>query len=277
MHMALRDLYEDYTIEAAKEVKIDDEIWQKAIEAVYGCGEWRDELIESEDVRALIQATYDRLMEGVNKGISVRVTDEFKSYLSRNVFIFSGCKTATELQEVSGMLRDEGGAIKPFGQFIGDVRQVHEDYNDLYLQAEYRFAQQSANSASKWQRWKERGVKMLQYRTAADDHVRPEHAILDGITRPFDDKFWDTNMPPNGWRCRCVVVPVDPLDATETPSDVADAASESINTKPKERIFRFNPGKEGVIYPPKHPYYKQSEAVKTSVERLADNMTDNEQ
>ena len=82
----------------------------------------------------------------------------------------------------------------------------------------------------------------------------PEHAILDGITRPRDDKFWDHNLPPNGWRCRCTAVPVDPLDAKETPAEEAERRAAEVNTQPKQAIFRFNPGKTMKIFPPKHPY-----------------------
>lgn len=39
------------------------------------------------------------------------------------------------------------------------------------------------------------------YATVGDDRVRPEHARLDGLTRPKDDPIWKTIWPPNGWNC----------------------------------------------------------------------------
>jgi uncharacterized protein with gpF-like domain len=57
---------------------------------------------------------------------------------------------------------------------------------------EYNFAVASAQSAGKWHEFAEYADRYyLQYRTARDERVREEHAILDGITLPFDDKFWD--------------------------------------------------------------------------------------
>lgn len=47
-----------------------------------------------------------------------------------------------------------------------------------------------------------------EYMTVGDDRVRPNHAACDGVILPKEDPFWQTHWPPNGWRCRCQVVPV---------------------------------------------------------------------
>lgn len=47
-----------------------------------------------------------------------------------------------------------------------------------------------------------------KYITTEDSRVRPQHAILDGVTLPKDDPFWDRFYPPNGWNCRCQVIPL---------------------------------------------------------------------
>lgn len=39
----------------------------------------------------------------------------------------------------------------------------------------------------------------------------------------------------------------------------------------KQQIFRFNPGKDLKLFPPKHPYYKAPEATKQVIEQMADN------
>jgi hypothetical protein len=39
-------------------------------------------------------------------------------------------------------------------------------------------------------------------------HPRPEHLAWDGLTLPYDDPFWDTHSPPNGWGCQCRITPV---------------------------------------------------------------------
>lgn len=47
-----------------------------------------------------------------------------------------------------------------------------------------------------------------RYVTAGDDRVRPSHAILDGVTLPKSDKFWQRFYPPNGYNCRCQAIPL---------------------------------------------------------------------
>ena len=55
----------------------------------------------------------------------------------------------------------------------------------------------------------------IRYVAIMDNRVRPEHAALHGKIAHRDDKFWETNYPPNGWNCRCAVefVSKDEMDA----------------------------------------------------------------
>jgi uncharacterized protein with gpF-like domain len=46
-----------------------------------------------------------------------------------------------------------------------------------------------------------------------DDRVRPEHAVLDQFTARADDPVWMKIYPPNGFNCRCSVVPVMEAEA----------------------------------------------------------------
>lgn len=43
-------------------------------------------------------------------------------------------------------------------------------------------------------------------------HPRPQHVAWNGLTLPWDSKWWETNYPPNGWGCRCTVRPVSKRD-----------------------------------------------------------------
>lgn len=57
----------------------------------------------------------------------------------------------------------------------------------------------------------------FEYVTMEDDRVRPSHAILHGVRRRWDDKFWDDFWPPCGWNCRCQAVAIYGSGIRQTP------------------------------------------------------------
>ena len=139
----------------------------------------------------------------------VEMSDKMRERLTRSNYIFSGIKTFHELNEAFPSMLDENGNKKPFERFLNDVRKINDTYNANYLHAEYNFVQASATMAAKWEQFSEDGDRYnLQYRTAKDDKVRPEHAALDGVTLPMSDSFWETYYPPNGWNCFLPNTPV---------------------------------------------------------------------
>jgi hypothetical protein len=44
--------------------------------------------------------------------------------------------------------------------------------------------------------------------TPGVNNVRPQHAALHGMVFEVDDPFWQWWTPPNGWNCRCFVIPL---------------------------------------------------------------------
>ncbi len=109
--------------------------------------------------------------------------------------------------------------------------------------------------AAKWEEFQEDGDRYnIQYRTANDDRVRPEHAALDRVTLPMSDPFWEEYYPPNGWNCRCTVVQVRKSKFPVTPHDEAMALGEQATGKDTKGIFHFNPGIQQKTFPDYNPY-----------------------
>lgn len=212
----------------------------------------RIEILAEKPVQDFINAHADVLNSSASK---VQCSANLRQRLERSNYIFSGMKTFHELNEAFPSLLDENGSRKPFERFLNDVQAIHETYNRNYLRAEYNFVHASADMAAKWEQFEADGDRyLLQYRTAQDDRVRPEHADLEGVTLPIDDPFWADYYPPNGWNCRCTVVQVRRGKYPVTPHDEAMTRGEAALQRDTRGMFRFNPGKEQKSVPDYNPY-----------------------
>lgn len=210
------------------------------------------DILGNKDVQEFI-STHATMLNNSFK--QVKMSDKMRERLTRSNYIFSGIKTFHELNEAFPSMLDENGNKKPFERFLNDVRKINDTYNANYLHAEYNFVQASATMAAKWEQFSEDGDRYyLQYRTAKDDKVRPEHAALDGVTLPMSDSFWETYYPPNGWNCRCTVVQVRKQKYPATEHTEAMSRGEEAMNGERYNIFRFNSGKQGKTMPDYNPY-----------------------
>ena len=215
-------------------------------------GSFSIDIMADSKVQNLIEAHTDVLNRNIQR---LEMSDTMRKRLTRSNYIFSGMKTFHELNEAFPSLLDSNGNRKTFEAFLNDVRKIDNTYNSNYLRAEYNFVQSSAEMAAKWERFSEDGDRYnLQYRTANDSKVRPEHAALNGVTLPPSDPFWEEYYPPNGWNCRCTVVQVRKSKYPATPHEEAMALGEEALQRDTKGIFHFNPGKQNKTVPDYNPY-----------------------
>jgi hypothetical protein len=122
-----------------------------------------------------------------------------------------------------------------------------------------------AQAALQWRQYQANGVEYLEYSTVGDDRVRPEHAALDGFVAHISDERWATIAPPNGFNCRCTLIPAS-ANAALSPEP-----AEGSNGRPRpnppananwekdyniSKYFQHNPGQTKAIFDEEMPVYK---------------------
>lgn len=188
-----------------------------------------------------------------------------------NIFAFSGAKTYAEMKELRDLVYKDG-KLTPWADFRRAARQINAKYNRTYLETERQAVIAAGTQGSRWVEIEStRGTHpYLEYVTARDSHVRPEHAALDGIILPEEDPFWQSYYPPNGWNCRCSTRRLTQREAehrtrqyenrTGTPMPSSDTAQKR-GGQATDKIWRHNVGTSEVI-DTSHPYFRASKAAK---------------
>jgi SPP1 gp7 family putative phage head morphogenesis protein len=185
----------------------------------------------------LFSHTATTLLKGFKKGwnkdfIALNYAPSFKygiddpallTAFEQNIFKFAGAKTLAEAQLLNELFRKS----KSFNEFFQLAKGQVTIFNKDWLLTEYNTAVLTAESAATYHRlmgqvdifpyWK--------YTTAGDERVRHTHLLLEGIILPANDPRWAKLFPPNGWNCRCYIVPRlrHEFDATKLAADRAKA------------------------------------------------------
>jgi SPP1 gp7 family putative phage head morphogenesis protein len=182
-----------------------------------------------------------------------------------NTWQFAGFKTYSQGEQISQLLIGPDGKPRDFSSFMLEAKKIGKIYNVNWLKTEYQHAIIASQAASKWVdiRKTKQALPYLQYDTAGDDKVRPEHAAMDGITLPVDDPFWKSFYPPNGWNCRCTVRKV--AGGNVTSKDDINYPSE----KAVPKIFRTNIGNDLYVFSPEMPFFNVNEDVRKSISKEA--------
>lgn len=263
MHNAIELLYDDdsnggrvtLASKKAQSTDFDESVFTAAAKWMHGRGEFTPDMLAEQPAVDVMQEIYRVLNTAISSEIKTEIPSELVGALSNNAFIFSGFKAYRSLDELGLSLTNKDGAVKPYKEFEADVQKVNAKYNRAYLAAEYDHAVAASQMAVKWHGFEQDADRYdLQYRTAGDDSVRLSHQVLNNITLPASDPFWSKYMPPNGWRCRCTTVQVRKGQYPASSPEEAIKLGDATTAQPKQQIFRFNPGKELKIFPPKHPY-----------------------
>lgn len=175
---------------------------------------FEDKKVPKEQQEKLWQHYYTKLEKGLNIGYptTFKHYDEALAHqLKYNIAEFSAFKETSFRKTLEDALTDESGKLMSWKDFKEVAYKVSNDYNHRWLETEYHQTIANAQSVSKWQDFQANKdvYPNLRLESVGDGRVRPEHQVLDGTTRPIDDPFWQTYLPPLDWGCRCDVVQTD--------------------------------------------------------------------
>lgn len=129
-----------------------------------------------------------------------------------------------------------------------------------WLETNIVTAYSSSYEAANWIRMNDPDITDLypavQYLTRKDSRVREEHAVLDGMYFRKNDPILSRIYPPNGWNCRCTVIPisrdemppslVEPLQRSA--ADTKQILKETFPDKKTLKEFGRNPGESKSIW-----------------------------
>jgi hypothetical protein len=76
------------------------------------------------------------------------------------------------------------------------------------------------------------------------DNRRKEHIALHDKALRFDDAFWDTHYPPNGWSCECYVITESEHGAEK--AGIKVETSEGMALPEIDKTWAYNPGREAL-------------------------------
>lgn len=135
---------------------------------------------------------------------------ELQGVARQLAFSIAGIASYDQLQAV----RDSLAKATATGQSYGEWKKLASTAN-LGL-PEYRIANiWRTNLQSTYMRGRQeqmlKSVDVMpywQYDAINDSRVRPSHLAMDGTIRRWDDPWWNGHYPPNGYSCRCSVVPL---------------------------------------------------------------------
>lgn len=117
------------------------------------------------------------------------------------------------------------------GEYFGTPRR---------LNTIYRVNMQAAYSAARYQRLRDNvdNRPYWQYSAVGDARTRPAHLALSGKIYRYDDPFWTTFYPPNGFNCRCTVIALSDRDlARRGIEEVGDSAEFLVEaTRPADKL-----------------------------------------
>ena len=207
----------------------------------------------------LFEKTKEILGGAVNKGWNAGgspATDKNSAFidaLRHNTDVFSAFRTHKMQSDIAAQLLDSKGKLKPFGQFVKDVKPYVTHQNRAWLQTEYDTAVLRAHQAADWQRFEDEKdvLPNLEWKPSTSPNPGEDHKPYWGTILPVDHEFWNQHRPGDRWNCKCS------LRNTDKQRTAIPVEHFYKNTGPQKGLDT-NPVTTGEIFSTSHPYFPEN-------------------
>ena len=161
---------------------------------------------------------YLRTLTPVTRDLFDGLTNQYR----RDAFTVAGIgdeRLIAKIRDALGEILAKGGTRDDFHNAVDELTTEAgvDKLAAFELDTVFQTNAGKAYSAGRLEQMREPGMldalPYWQYWTAGDLRVRPAHAALDGFCARAIDPVWMRIYPPNGFNCRCSVIPVLPEDA----------------------------------------------------------------
>jgi len=188
-----------------------------------------------------------------------------------NLFKFSAIRASYQSAEVNAIYRKS----KNFDEFYRTLKKTYGVEDKRHLETEWNTANAAGESASTYYRLlgQTKIFKYWKYMTQADGRVRVGHEKLHGCIFKWDDPIWDIIMPPNGWNCRCFIVPMTEAEVTEADLTRSKKVMEELYNSEawvlfEKSGFNYNMANTKEVFSQSHQYSKTPEKVLDNVGKM---------
>lgn len=186
---------------------------------------------------------------GIKQSSNSNFDEDFRQVIQKNNAIFATFKTHRMSSDMSKLLLDLNGDLKPFERWVKDVRPIadHQVYN--WFKTEYVTAVNRARHAANWKEFQRTSEALpnLKWRPSTAASPREVHAMFYGLVLPINHPFWHQHSPGDMWNCQCGLLATD---EERTPEDKIPTAGYA-----RAKGLDNNPADDGKLISDSHPYF----------------------
>lgn len=149
-------------------------------------------------------------------------------------FSIAGITSIAQLQAVLDALSAAMQTGQSFTEWLDEAAVMNLNLPQHRLDNIWRTNLQGNYMRGKWEQFidNRENRPYLQYDAVNDHRVRPSHLAMDGVIRRWDDPFWKTHSPQNGFNCRCNLFSITDSQARARTGTDKEGRGTGLNKEP---------------------------------------------